>query len=101
MNKDKLEELKQALKTKKEVEMAKQTLEEGKINVLEELERLRKMNQELETKAAELEESLKLAQEKANEITINISASTRSSIILGSASTGKKKNRPAMPTNRW
>jgi len=67
MNKDKLEELKQALKTKKEVEMAKQTLEEGKINVLEELERLRKVNQELEAKVSELEENLKSSQEKANE----------------------------------
>jgi len=67
MNKDKLEELKQALKTKKEVEMAKQSLEEGKINVLEELERLRRINQELETKIAQNEEALKQTQDKANE----------------------------------
>jgi len=47
--------------------MAKQSLEEGKVNVLEEMERLRNLNQELEEKIAASEEGLKAAQTLASE----------------------------------
>ncbi|MFO1520251.1 MAG: nucleotide exchange factor GrpE [bacterium] len=68
VHKDKLEELKQALKHKKDAEMTKQSLsEESKGSIKEELTLLQKMKQELEAKVASLEGALAQAQAQAKD----------------------------------
>jgi molecular chaperone GrpE len=66
MHKDKVEELKQVLKTKKEAESAQKTADETAA-LFEEVNHLRKVQQELEQKIAVLEENLKQAQTQAKE----------------------------------
>src|SRR5262245_20146065 len=66
MHKDKVEELKQVLKTKKEAEAAQKASDETAAHS-EEVNHLRKIQQELEQKIATLEENLKQTQAQAKE----------------------------------